>query len=135
MVTIQFSWLLQVWRYDSEGDTNLVSFWDFYLFELIFLLKLYSNLPPKIVICFIENPLKMMKNTFCFVLKALFILKTYKFLSWLFVHVEKMKNGLMRKIRLVLKFMTSKPGWKTIATNILPNISRSKRDQTWNLVN
>ena len=36
-----------------------------------------------------ENPLKMMKIAFYFVLKALFVLKIFKFLSWRFVHVEK----------------------------------------------
>ena len=30
-----------------------------------------------------------MKNAFYFILKALFILKLFKFLSWLFGHVEK----------------------------------------------
>ena len=40
-------------------------------------------------ICFIESPLKMMKNAFYFILKALFVLKIFKFLSWLFVHVGK----------------------------------------------
>ena len=39
--------------------------------------------------CFIESPLKMMKNAFYFILKALFVLKIYKFLSRLFGHVEK----------------------------------------------
>ena len=42
------------------------------------------------VICFIERPLKMMKNAFYFILNALFVLKIFKFLSWLFGHVEKM---------------------------------------------
>ena len=36
-----------------------------------------------------ESPLKMMKNTFAFTLKALFVLKIFKFLSWLLGHVEK----------------------------------------------
>ena len=36
-----------------------------------------------------ESPLKMMKNAFYFTLKALFVLKIFKFLSWLFGHVEK----------------------------------------------
>ena len=40
-------------------------------------------------LCFIESPLKMMKNAFYFILKALFVLKIYKFLSRLFGHVEK----------------------------------------------
>ena len=36
-----------------------------------------------------ENPSKMMKNAFYFTLKALFVLKIFKFLSWLFGHAEK----------------------------------------------
>ena len=39
----------------------------------------------------IERPLKMMKNAFYFTLKALFVLKVFKFLSWLFSYVE---NGV-----------------------------------------
>ena len=41
------------------------------------------------VICFIESPLKIMKNAFYFILKALFILKIFKFLSWLFGQVRE----------------------------------------------
>ena len=55
----------------------------------------------------LEIPLKMMKNTFYFTLIALFVLKIFKFLSSLFGHVG---DGLIRKIRLVSKFMTSQPG-------------------------
>ena len=40
------------------------------------------------------------------------------------------KNGLIRKIRLILKFLTSQTGQQTIAMHILPNISRSKSNQT-----
>ena len=41
-----------------------------------------SHLPKKyIFICFNEGPLKMMKNAFYFILKALFVLKIFKFLS------------------------------------------------------
>ena len=36
-----------------------------------------------------ENPLKMLKNVFLFHLKIFFILKMFKFLSWLFGHVAK----------------------------------------------
>ena len=53
-------------------------------------LKSGPHLPKKILfICFNKSPLKMMKNAFYFILKALFILKIFKFLSWLFRHVEK----------------------------------------------
>ena len=41
------------------------------------------------VICSIENPLKMMKDAFYFILKALFIVKIFKFLSWLFDQLGK----------------------------------------------
>ena len=51
--------------------------------------------------------LKMMKNAFYFTLEALFVLKLFIILSRLSVHV---KSGLIRKIRLISKFMTSKPG-------------------------
>ena len=45
-------------------------------------LKSDSHLPKKICfICLNESPLKMMKNAFYFILKALFVLKIFKFLS------------------------------------------------------
>ena len=36
------------------------------------------------------------------------------------------EHGLIRKLRLVLKFMTLQPGKQTIIIHILSNISRSK---------
>ena len=41
------------------------------------------------VICFNESPSKMMRNAFYFIIKALFGLKIFKFLSWRFGHVGK----------------------------------------------
>ena len=43
------------------------------------------------VICLVESPLKMMKNVFYFILKGLFVLKIFKFLSRHFGH-----EGLIR---------------------------------------
>ena len=44
-------------------------------------LKVGLSPPKKIwVICLIESPLKMMKNAFYFILRALFVLKIFKFL-------------------------------------------------------
>ena len=40
------------------------------------------------------------------------------------------KKVLIKTIRLISKFMTSQPGWQTIAIHILPKISRSKDNQT-----
>ena len=42
-----------------------------------------------IFICFNENPLKMIKNAFQFILRALFVLKIFKFLSWHFGQVDE----------------------------------------------
>ena len=53
------------------------------------LLKPDSHLSKKIFICFIEIPYKNCKNAFCYILKALFVLKIFKFSSLFFGHVEK----------------------------------------------
>ena len=41
------------------------------------------------VVFLIESPLKMMKNAFYFILKALLVLKIFRFLSRLFGHLAK----------------------------------------------
>ena len=69
----------------------------------------------------------MMKKVFYFTLKALFVLNIIKFLSWIFGHVE---NRLIRKISLLPELVTLQPRAQTIALHILPNISRSKGNQT-----
>ena len=49
---------------------------------------------------------KLFKNAFYFVLKALFILKVFKFLSWFFGHVEK-TTWLERKVNFKIYYVTS----------------------------
>ena len=72
-------------------------------------LKSDPHLPKEFCfISFIESPLKMMKNAFYFILKTLLVLKIFKFLSWLFWSCWK--NSLIRKIRLISKFIKSQPG-------------------------
>ena len=59
-------------------------------FSIYRALKSYSHLPKKVFLIFFnDSPSKMMKNAFYFILKALFVLKMFKFLSWHFGHVEK----------------------------------------------
>ena len=41
------------------------------------------------VIWLIKSPFDVLKNAFYFILKALFVLKIFKFLSQLFAHVGK----------------------------------------------
>ena len=74
-----------------------------------------------------ESLLKMRENAFCLTLKALFALMIFQFLFYLWVMY---KNGLIRKIRLISKRIPSQPKKKAIAIHILPNISRSKGQQT-----
>ena len=66
-----------------------------------------------------ESSVNMIKNAFCFTLKALFVLEKFKY-----------SNSVMRKIRLVSKFITSQSGKQTIAIHILTKISRRKGNQT-----
>ena len=52
-------------------------------------IKVDSHLKKNLCFYLIESPLKMMKNAFYFILKALFVLKIFKFLSRPFGHVGK----------------------------------------------
>ena len=71
-----------------------------------------------------------MKNVFYFTLKALFVLKIFKFLSLSFVHVEK-KARLEEKGHFKIHDITT---WlKIVATYISLYMSRSKRNKTMKL--
>ena len=75
----------------------------------------------------LKSPLKMMKNAYYFHIKAVLVLKYSNFcLDFSFM----LKNDLIRKIRSISRFMTWQPGKQTIVIHILPNISRSKSNQT-----
>ena len=69
----------------------------------------------------------MIKNHFHFTLKAIFILKTIKFLSWLFANVGKRGN---KKAQVNFKIYDVTISKKIIAIQILYKISRSKNNQT-----
>ena len=60
---------------------------------------------------------KMIKNAFNFTLKALVVLKMFNFFLEFLV---MQKNDLIRKIRLISKFMTSETVKQTISIHILP---------------
>ena len=95
-------------------------------FEQDHLLKSDPHLSKKnCVVCLIESHLKLMKNAFCFILKA-FYLKTFFHYIYVFVSTfcSCRKNSLIRKISLTLKFMT------------LQRISHKvKATKQWHLVN
>ena len=71
------------------------------------------------------KPFKMIENAFYFMLKALYVLGVFTFLSWHLGYVEKQ---LDKKINS--KFMTSQTGQQIITMHIICNISRSKDNQT-----
>ena len=57
-----------------------------------------------------ESSLKLMKNAFYFTLKSLFVLRIFKFLSWLFGHAEKrldLKDKVNFKIYDVITWLTN----------------------------
>ena len=92
-------------------------------------------LPSKIicVICLIESPLKMMKKAFYLNLKALFVLKIFKFLSQLFHHVGETawleRSGWLQhswRHNLVYKQL-----WYTYC----PTSHKVNVTKQWNLVN
>ena len=64
---------------------------------------------------------KMMRNTFYFTLKALFVLRIFKFLSSLFAHVSK---------QLDFKIYGVTTLEKVVEMHILPIILKSKDNQT-----
>ena len=71
-------------------------------------LRFDFHLPKKVYfIYFKESPLKMMKNVIHLILKALFFRRCLNFCLDIFVIK---KQGLIREVWLILKFMTSQPG-------------------------
>ena len=56
-------------------------------------------------------------------LKALFVLKVFKFLSLFFGDIEKRLN---KRAKLISKFMSSRHEKQTITIHLLPNISKCK---------
>ena len=84
------------------------------LFKLIFWQLFFS-------IYFNESALKVMKYTLYFMLKALFIFELFTFLCWYFGYLVKRRDK---------KAMFNFKSYDVVTIHILPNISRSKGNQT-----
>ena len=78
--------------------------------------------------CLIESPFKNDEKCFLFHLKSSFCSQAISVFVTTFWSYGK--NGLIIKMRLILKLMTSQPGLQTNAIHILPNTSQSKGNQT-----
>ena len=68
-----------------------------------------------------------MKNAFYFIWKALFVLKMFTFLCWLFRHVEKTASSERWGY---FKFYDVTAWLRTITIHILSNVSGSKGNHT-----
>ena len=87
-----------------------------------------SHLPKKVCfICFIDSPLKIMENAFYFILKKLYLLSRYLNLCHDFFVMLKKWLDQKGKVNFKIHDVTI---WLTITIHILPNISRSKDNQT-----
>ena len=73
-----------------------------------------------------ESPLKIMKNAFYFTSKALFVLKIFKFLSWLFGLAAK---RLDKKDKVNFKFYDVTARLTNNRSTHIAHISRSKGNQ------
>ena len=76
-----------------------------------------------VFIYFNESPFKMVEKCFLFILKSFFVLEIFTFLSWRFGCV---KNGLIRNVWLISKFITLQTGQHIIIIHTLRNIPRSE---------
>ena len=74
-----------------------------------------------------ESPLKVIKKAFYFPLKALFVLKIFKFCVDFLVMYE---NGLIRNIRLILKFRRHNVLNKQLQYTYCPISQEVKGNQT-----
>ena len=90
------------------------------------LLKIGLSSSKKVIfVRFNDRPLKMMKNVFYFMLKALLFLEIYTFLSWLFGNVDKRLDKTFNyKIHDVTDWTTNNYNTR------LPNISLNFQNQT-----
>ena len=83
-----------------------------------------------------ESPLKMMRNHFHFILKALFVFQIFMFfvLTFWLCKKERLEKKVMAKKVMRRTFMTSRTGQQIITIHILPNISRRQTDnETWSV--
>ena len=88
-----------------------------FTFLIIFILLLFT------IYCFYLH-------AFYFMLKALFVIRTFKFSSWLFGYERK---RLYKKAKVNLKIYKLQTGRQMFALHILPNISGKKGNQAMKL--
>ena len=83
-----------------------------------------SHIPKSLFLfSLMKGPIKMTKNAFHFVLKALFVLEIFRFLAM-------SRNGLIRKLWLISKFMTSQTGEKKLQYTYCPISQEVKATKT-----
>ena len=111
-----------------SGETDFLFILDLTFFYSFTLKSESLTLQKNLCYLLHRNPFKSDEICFLFHLESFFRSQDIKVIVLTFWSCRK--NGLIRKIRLISKFMTSQPGLKAIAIHILPNISQSKGNQT-----
>ena len=76
--------MLKIHQIEIADFSDKIDYWE--IKSILILKGLLSGLKQLLAT---ESILKIMKNAFYFTLKALFVLKIFKFLSWLFGFVKK----------------------------------------------
>ena len=86
----------------------------------------------KMLFASFESLLKIINNAFYFILKAFLVLKIFSFGH---DSLSCWRNGLMRKVRLILKLMTSQPVYKQLYYTYYQYLIKLKQpnNDTWSI--
>ena len=127
---IELNWLCKhIKKLRSSQPAILVLNWLKHSFSRWVSLKLNSHLPKKSLLYLLQwKPFKNYGIFFYFVLKALFVLKVLKFLSWLFGQVEKRLD-----YKYTVNFWRYKLINKYLQYKYCPISQKLKETRQWNL--
>ena len=96
------------------------------------ILKSDSHFPKKLFNLLLWKPFKNDESTFSFVLNAVFVLKLFIFLSWLFGHLEKMAWSKRRLISKLWRYILIN---KQLQYTYCSRSHEVKATRQWNLYN
>ena len=104
----------------AYSNSVFQSSWTVYAYRLCisFIKVRPSTFIKSCFICFSESPVKMLFISSC---KPFLFLE---YMSFCLDFLSYRENVLIKKIRLISKFWTSQPDWKTITIQILLSVSR-----------
>ena len=120
---VGFRFLLSFNSYLFSFCTSWIS--GFFGTCLYLVLKSDYHLPKNCFICFPESPFKTIKNVFYYTLNAFYCtLCSQNIQIFVLTFWSRGRNSLIRKIKLISKSMTSRPGKQLIKIHILTNLTK-----------